>query len=75
MPIAGQGFTRAEIAVIERFVEVVMKRERQVAKSVGIAGSFAKALFDTLRELRMQDTRMEHKERAEQQGHGGESPA
>lgn len=64
----GQGFTRAEIAAIERFVEMVMKRERQVAESTGIAGSFAKALFDTLRELRMHNVRLEHKERAESQG-------
>jgi hypothetical protein len=59
MPTAIEGFTRADTAVIERFVEVVMKRERRVAVSTGIAGSFAKALFDTLRELRMQDTRRE----------------
>jgi hypothetical protein len=67
MAAVGQGFTRAEIAIIERFVEVVMKRERQVAASTGIAGSFAKALFDTMRDLRMQNVRLEHKERAESQ--------
>ncbi len=65
MPVADLGFTRADIAVIERFAVIVLNRQRQVSESTGIAGSFAKAFYDQLRELRMLDTRLEHKERSE----------
>ena len=64
MPTAGKGFSRAEIDTIERFVEVVLARERKIAEATGISGSIGKALFDTVRELRVQRVRMEHSDRA-----------
>ena len=65
MPTAGQGYSRDEIAAIERFIETVLKRERQISQSVGIAGSLAKAFFDVSREVRAEATRLRHKERSE----------
>jgi len=65
MPLAGQGYTGDELAAIERFIETVVKRERQISKTVGIAGSLAKAFFDVSREMRAEATRLRHKERSE----------
>jgi len=65
MPVAGQGYTRDEIAAIERFIETVVSRERKISQSVGIAGSLAKAFFDVSREIRAEATRLRHKERSE----------
>jgi len=65
MPLAGQGFTGIELAAIERFIETVVKRERQISKTGGIAGSLAKAFFDVAREIRAEATRLRHRERSE----------
>jgi len=65
MPTAGPGYTGDEIAAIERFIETVVKRERQISKSVGIAGSLAKAFFDVSREMRAEATRLKHRERSQ----------
>ena len=65
MPTAGPGYSRDDIAAIERFIETVVSRERKISQSTGIAGSLAKAFFDVSREIRAEGTRLKHRERSE----------
>lgn len=50
-------FTPADVAAIERFVEAVLKRQGQISSRLGIGGSYAKALHDVLKEVRMDATK------------------
>jgi len=72
MPVAGQGYTGDDISAIERFIETVVKRERQISQSVGIAGSLAKAFFDVTREIRAEGTRLKHRERSQKFNEGSD---
>ncbi len=70
-------FTPDEMVAIERFIEIVLKRQGQVAALSGIEGSFARALHDIARDLRAESTKMRHKRLAEEchkKAQGGDIP-